>query len=236
MPKPENPETIKAVHAAMKECQTLSNDIFNWSLSFPKHYRWVTINWEAPSTILDYKKSSTFPGRIDEYSSIWLASIWNMLRCSHVILESTIVRCIAWLDPYRDYHTTPEYATAAKRCSSIIEDFIASVPYQFGQIPYSDGRARELNRPAYGCGHDSAPKTLPGFILMWPLTCMMRQDYTTEAQRQWLSGRLEYVGCELGIQCATKLAKVRLYAVAYKGSSAHSHTSHRLTFERPRHI
>ncbi|KAK2590112.1 hypothetical protein QQS21_012210, partial [Conoideocrella luteorostrata] len=208
MPKPRRPETVEAVHKAIEDCQRLIKNISDWSSSFPQSCRWVTAGWEAPSTVLDYKKASAFPGRIDRCSSIWLASIWNMLRCSHVILESTVVRCAAWLDPHRDYRTTPEYAAATKSCSSTIEDFIASVPYQFGYMPFFGGEtSRGPGYAAYKCGHDDAPKTLPGFILMWPLTCMMRQDYTTDAQRQWLRGRLEYLGCELGIRCALKLAK-----------------------------
>jgi hypothetical protein len=51
-------------------------------------------------------------------------------------------------------------------------------------------------------------KGLAGYFLTWPLACVMNQDYVTDHQRQWIVGRLRYIGDELGIRYAHILSQV----------------------------
>lgn len=60
----------------------------------------------------------------------------------------------------------------------------------------------------YGCGEDGASKGLAGYLLIWPLTCILTQGYLTDSQRTWVHGMLHYIGSELGVRYANKLAQV----------------------------
>lgn len=92
-----------------------------------------------------------------------------------------------------DYRTTPEYATAARRCGEVITDILASVPYNFGW--HLNNKNGEESRSAegsggvgernlgFGCGKEEVGnKGLAGLFLSWPLSCVMGQDYCTDAR------------------------------------------------------
>lgn len=64
----------------------------------------------------------------------------------------------------------------------------------------------------FACGEEESAKALSGDFLIWPLVCIMTQDYTTDAQRAWAQGRLKYIGNELGIKYAHVLNRVRCVA------------------------
>jgi hypothetical protein len=154
--------------------------------------------------------AEVFPGRIDAYQDLWVVSVWNLMRCSRIILASLIVRCAAWVCAPVDYRTTPEYATAARTCVDNITDIISSVPYQLGWFSNRRELLERANLSAFGCGEEDALKGLPGYFLTWPLTCVQGQDYTTDAQRAWVKGRLQFIGSHLGVRYAHVLRQLNI--------------------------
>ncbi|KAF3066335.1 hypothetical protein GL218_09141 [Daldinia childiae] len=62
----------------------------------------------------------------------------------------------------------------------------------------------------FPCGSESSPKALAGYFLTWPLICLHSQDYTTDAQRAWIHGRLRFIGDELGVKYAHVLRQLRI--------------------------
>ncbi|KAI1385234.1 uncharacterized protein F4822DRAFT_432083 [Hypoxylon trugodes] len=66
-----------------------------------------------------------------------------------------------------------------------------------------------LSGGTFGCGDDNTNpqdegqvKALAGYFLTWPLICLVSQDYTTDAQRSWIGGRLAHIGDALGVKYA----------------------------------
>jgi len=118
------------------------------------------------------------------------------------------VRCAAWVCSPVDYRTTPEYATAARTCVEVITDVIASVPYHLGWHLKRPDVVQRHDLSGFACGEEECMKGLAGYFLTWPLTVVNGQDYTTDAQRAWVVGRLKFIAKDLGVRYAGILAQV----------------------------
>ncbi|KAI0414557.1 hypothetical protein F5X98DRAFT_241432 [Xylaria grammica] len=209
---PENRELMlevirkaKAVDQEVAAWQKKQADSEDW------HYRTV-VSWEDHVVNADYARAEVFPGRVDVYSDIWIGSVSNSARTVRLILQSAIVRCTAWVCSPVDYRTTPEYATAASVCREAITDIIASVPYFLGwHLKRKDIRDR-TNFGTFPCGEEDCAKGLAGYLVTWPLTCVISQDYATDAQRAWVLGRLRKIGSELGVRYALAMSQLQMRA------------------------
>ena len=205
---PRTPENVEVMFEMLRTCQNIDQEFTHWSQGLPAAYDWQTVAWEDHVPNGDYTQAEVYPGRVDAYQDLYIASVWNLMRSSRVILASLIVRTVAWICAPLDYRTTPEYATAARICVETINDIIASVPYQLGWFANRKHLLDRANLSGYGCGDEDALKGLPGYFLTWPLTCIYSQDYASDSQRMWIRGRLEFIGDQLGVRYAHILAKV----------------------------
>lgn len=190
--------------AFIRRCHSLNSEIASWLSEFRHSSTISTAMWATAPPSLDYENAVAFPGRIDEFENLWVAVICNMMGCARLILASIVVRCTAWLDLSRDYRTTATYAAASKGCISIIGDIISSVPYHLAQIPV----CKSGSISSSSCRDNSMVKALGGSVLMWPLSCILGQDYLTESQHIWAKGRLKFIASELGIKSASSVAEV----------------------------
>ena len=204
------PQMVDRMLSLMRKCQLLDLDLVRWKDQAPDYFQWKSVAWEDRVPGGHYEKAEVYPGRVDAYPDLWVASVWNMVRCSRIILASIIVRCAAWVCAPVDYRTTPEYATAARVCFDTITEIIASVPYQLGWFSKREHLLERANLSAFGCGDEAAPKGLPGYFLTWPLACVNGQDYATDSQRAWVRGRLQYIADNLGIRYASMLTELNV--------------------------
>ena len=221
------PEGIGAVLDLIRRCQEADREAVAWAEALPDYWRPRTAAWEDHVPGGDHAQAEVFPGRVDLYTDLYIGSVWNMVRTSRLIAHSLIVRCAAWVCAPVDYRTTPEYATAARTCVAIITDIIAGVPYHLGWRPrrgsqnvvqhnrrqhpgFSSTEADATEKPEFACGEEetASAKALAGDFITWPLVCVSTQDYTTDAQRAWVRGRLRYIGDEIGIKYAHVLNDV----------------------------
>lgn len=217
---PRSPEKIEVMLAMIRRVQAVDREVVAWMRNVPDEWRFRTVAWEDHVPGGDYAKAEVFPGRVDMYNHFYIASVWNISRTARLVLASLVVRCAAWVCSPVDYRTTPEYATAARTCVDTITDIIASVPCQLGWHPGKGRRATYPPDPSsssssqpnsdFACGQDHQVKALAGYFLTWPLTCMNSQDYTTDAQRAWIHGRLAYIGNELGVKYAHILRQLQI--------------------------
>lgn len=143
-------ENVARVMALAQQAYSLDRDCVAWEANVPVEWRFHTVAWQdkLPESG-DYGRAQVFPGKIDVYRDIYIASVWNMVRATRLCLASIGVRCAAWACAPSDYRTTSQYAAAARTCNDIITDIIASVPFYLG---WHQGHGR---RP----GSDSAGHT-----------------------------------------------------------------------------
>lgn len=128
-----SPENVARVMALAQKAYGLDRDCVAWAATVPTEWRFRTVAWQdkLPEGG-DYGRAQVFPGKIDIYHDIYIASVWNMVRATRLCLASIGVRCAAWACAPADYRTTSQYAAAARTCSDIITDIIASVPFYLG--------------------------------------------------------------------------------------------------------
>lgn len=205
------PSNIEIMLDMIRKVQTVDQEVVAWMRNVPEEWRFVTVAWEDHVPGGDYARAEVFPGRIDLYRDFYIASVWNTARTARLIHASLVVRCAAWVCSPVDYRTTPEYATAARTCVDTITDVIASVPFHLG---WHLGKRHILQKAQldgnFACGDEAHVKSLAGYFLTWPLICLNSQDYTTDAQRAWIHGRLAYIGNELGVKYAHILRQLQI--------------------------
>lgn len=201
---------IEMIMQMIKKCQERDRECIQWSKNLPKYFQWKTVAWESSVRNGDYAKSEIFPGRLDAFQDLWVASVWSTLRCSRIVLASLIVRAAAWTCAPVDYRTTPEYAAYSRIGTELVTDLVASIPYQLGWFAKRKELLDRADLTSYCCGEDDAPKGLAGYFVSWPLSCILTQDYSTDDQRTWVRGRLHYVADVLGVRYAKMLTQVTL--------------------------
>ncbi|KAF3763764.1 hypothetical protein M406DRAFT_85177 [Cryphonectria parasitica EP155] len=205
------PENIELILALIRRAQMVDAECVRWTKNVPDSWRWKSVAWEDSVPSGDFSRAEVFPGRVDVYRDFYIASVWNLMRVSRLILASIIVRCAAWVCSPVDYRTTPEYATAARTCVDTITDIIASVPYHLGwHLKPERKHLLERQLSGFACGEEDSLKGLAGYFLSWPLGCIQGQDYTTDAQRSWIKGRLRYIADELGVKYAHILCQLNV--------------------------
>ncbi|KAI1751086.1 hypothetical protein F4782DRAFT_203358 [Xylaria castorea] len=207
----KSPENIELMLEVIRKAQAVDQEVVAWQESLPEDWHYKTVAWEDSVLSGDCAKAEVFPGRVDVYSDVWIGTVANSARSLRLILQSMSVRCAAWVCAPVDYRTTPEYATAASVCRDAITDIIASVPYFLGwHLRRKEVSHLKTNFGSFPCGEEDTAKGLAGYLVTWPLTCVISQDYATDAQRAWVMGRLRKIGNELGVKYALAMCQLQM--------------------------
>lgn len=178
----------------------------------PKSYHLISVSWqervERHGEGTEFE-CQAFPGPVDMYPDLWIANLWNVMRCMRLALSSIELRCGATIIWPQDYRTTVQYNDAVKIRTKLIDGVISSVPYHFGWIQ----KRSYLNYPAgmtsFECGEDDSVKVLAGYFLLYPLARILNEDCISDTQRGWVRHQLSYIGDRLGIRYAKALTQVR---------------------------
>lgn len=190
------------------EVQTMAQDLElkfkDWESSVGPDWTFSSVAWVDEIAPSHLEHSPSFPGRLDEYKDISVATAWCMMRANRIMLGAGIVRANAWLHPDDDYRITEEYASTAQISKNLIEDIIAAVPIFLGKLPdaLTKGRTPTIEKDVLG------GKSSLALFIMWPLFIVSISDHTTDEQRKWAIGRLRVIGEEVGIHQAGLFTQV----------------------------
>lgn len=176
------PENTALIQGIMQRAKSLDEQAAAWVASVPEAWQHRTLCWQLHTVTGGYSTAEVYPGRVDVYSDLWVAAVWNQVRTTRLILMSISVRCAAWVCSPVDYRTTPEYATAVRVCDETISDILASVPYHLGWHAKRREMFSDLDGASFECGQEYGEKALAGYFMTWPLACIMTQDYSTDAR------------------------------------------------------
>ena len=201
------PGDVEAVLNLLRKAEALEKSYVEWQDSLPSSWEYKTVSW-VDIQGEDTTSSFHHPGRVDSYGELWMVYTYNTARASRLFIWTTILRCVAWLAHPKDYRITPEYTTAARVCSHLIEDIVASVPCFFGQDGLSDIYLADRSNYACGSKDKSSAKGLSGVFSMWPIFSAAASDFATPSQRTFLKGMLKYIAEAMGINQAAVLFNV----------------------------
>jgi hypothetical protein len=202
------PDNIEKVLQLMRQAESLEADYVAWERGVPEEWKYSHATWIDSLPEDDNGKSGIFPGRIDSYSELWIASVWNLYRASSLLICSVILRNTAWLCAPSDYRLTSEFSRVQRRARDLIEDIIASIPMFLG-CKLDTVNFDFLDRGGFVCGEGGvAGRSLCGLFIVWPILSTLHSDFATDAQRKYLQERCRFIGEDLGIGTAAVFSKV----------------------------
>jgi hypothetical protein len=182
-------------HALRVDCTALQDRFTKWANGQAPEAR--------PTTVanLGYGKQhpnvsvGCWPGRIDTYSDLYIASVWNIARVARLLL----IVLIAKLSD--DLNDTSTHLDPMRDADTIIGDIIASVPYHLTENLYEflEGPQTEIEEPG---------RTLGGLLLMHPLYVVTRVPFISEPIKAYSLRCLLWIASSMGIGHAEWLAKV----------------------------
>lgn len=204
------PGNIAIINGLMEQILDIEQGFLRWEAQLPDVWRPRTVAW-VDAFHGPIQDSEVFPGKVDIFSDIWICNIWNLVRVAKLFISGTIIRCAAWLHAPGDYRTTPEYAAAARRGVDAVCDTMAAIPYHLGWTSSKEFQSMFglADGNGFVCGAENvAPRSLGAFVGIWPLFSCYCSDFSTDLQRQWAKGRLDYITNVMGLNQATTLAAV----------------------------
>lgn len=233
MPR-DDPQTVEQVVNLKLRSEALENDFQTWEASLPPVWQGKTVAWyddmskagvlgwfdEIPQTFRPVEAQKPYPGKIDLYTDMWVANFRNIARTSRLLVWTTLVRGTAWLSSPEDYRITPDYARAKRTCEEIISEILASVcnfldldwqKWRIGDASLNniDGLGQPFSPPKFPVGESAmGNRGVAGLFLLWPLISAASSDYCTPSQREWIKGKLKFMGETMGINRATILSRV----------------------------
>ncbi|CZT08308.1 hypothetical protein WAI453_007314 [Rhynchosporium graminicola] len=211
---PRTHEYYQEVTKIMRKGQALENECLDWEASLPDEWRPRTVSWVDQVPGGDITKAEVFPGKVDMYTDITIANLWNILRVARLFISGAVVRCAAWICSPVDFRTTPEYAQAVRLCADLITDVIAGTPYHLGWRVNSSGilKSGDFASPLSSDSGNggSGIKAIGGVFMMWPLFSISNMDYISDSQRIWAKSRLLFVSETLGLNHAKVLSNYHL--------------------------
>ncbi|KAM3070065.1 hypothetical protein ACMFMG_003903 [Clarireedia jacksonii] len=205
MSQPRTPETYEIVSKMMQRALELEQEYERWEETQTKQ----TVAWVDNVPGGDMMKADVCPGRVDMYPDIYAAAQWNIARTSRIFIAAIVIRGAAWICYPVDYRTTPEYAQMSRLGQEMINDIIASIPFNFGWHLDENGRLKAGDVMS-GTDDVNTVKALGGVFSIWPLLSVSCADYTTDSQRVWVKGRFKYIAEVMGLNQAKVVGCLQL--------------------------
>lgn len=141
-----------------------------------------------------------WPGRIERFSDVYIAGVWNTWRKTYILALSILVRCRKVLGSTES--NKPEESTA----QSLAEAVAASVPShlleRLDEWMLEDENRIKTARPGRPSG---------GLFLLHPLFVVSRATIVSPDLREYFSDRLAWIGRHMGISQASVVADVCLF-------------------------
>ncbi|KAK6586331.1 hypothetical protein PZA11_001388 [Diplocarpon coronariae] len=204
-----SPENTRRVVSLLRRSEALEQKYADWLRTLPATWDVTSADWSTFEAA-DLASSLVYPGRLDSFRELWMAIKCNIARSCRVLIWSTILRCVAWLNGPDIYKTTTEYAAASRDCRQLIKDIIASVPYYFGWTPTT--HYSTINTCSHKASILATLKGRSGNFLLWPLYVSSCSDFCLHSERLYLRGKLRFIAENLGVnQAAVALKDKILY-------------------------
>lgn len=167
----------------------------DWAKKTPQNWAWETASgFKCP---LDYPCDFFVYGRrVDFYSDLHMASIWNSYRSTRIKILSAVLKCISKIEQPINSSLFHQAMAATRTIQEIADDICASVPYQFGtkvcggttdnacvEYPYYANKrlSSEQRRQA---------AALAGWFLLNPLKSCLEGTSLRQGQKEWVRAQL----------------------------------------------
>lgn len=155
-------------------------------------------------------RTATHPVHV--YANTTIATRWNTIRTTRIVLHQTILECAAYLSTFHALaNHTPQswrlfqsatFEKSRRTINLMISDVVASVPYLIGEI---DSQGRPLPQ--------LAGKVPGGIPLQWALWTAIACPFASRERNGQARVAMERLGSVLGFRKAVMLARVGLEGI-----------------------
>ncbi|KAG9242739.1 hypothetical protein BJ878DRAFT_425253, partial [Calycina marina] len=189
---------IKTDLRKLKQETTLLNKRFAlWPRLRPREWMPYPLGTVEVSSNLAQHDTNHRSGRINIYSDLYVAAVWNTYRKARQKLMNIIVACS------ERSVTSGNSAQNRDEVNIIVDDMFASVPFHLIADLPSQLQIGSLLESLGAPG-----KSLGGLLMMYPWYVVSSWTFLSPEQRIWMSERLRWIGSRMGIQQATRLSNV----------------------------
>ncbi|KAJ5259237.1 hypothetical protein N7478_012218 [Penicillium angulare] len=172
----------------------LDRELEDWQKSQKEEFKPVTIDSGVPPSI--NPGAGYYPGRVDMYIDLYVATLWNISRIALCILKNLMARLPTM--PSDDSYSEPDQQTAFH----MAEDMIASLPYHLSedlQIFLKDRHKHtKITNPGRPAG---------GLLIMHAIHAASRLEILPLDMREYFETCLTWMGKRMGIGQAAFLAE-----------------------------
>lgn len=191
---------VNDIHELKTSAFALDQAFVKWQESQSEDFRpWIVGNLQNQHET-PLPKVALWPGRVDTYFDLYVASAWNTLRATRLLL---IDLCIKLSERLITPSTTEELDQS--KIVPIVKDMISSIPFHLAediQVFMRDAdmvQETAIAAPGKGAG---------GLLLMYPLCAVSRLSIVPEEMRNYMKNCLEWIDLNMGIGQASYFAKV----------------------------
>ncbi|WYZ44208.1 hypothetical protein EsH8_VII_000644 [Colletotrichum jinshuiense] len=200
------PETIEKVLDALKRARALEAKFRRLNNDPSPEWKVDTVEWVLERSDEEIETGPAFTGPVYGFFNLPLAILHVATWCCHLMLTTTILRCMAWLVSPDDYRMGEEYEELKRSAILRIEDTIAAVPF------FCKWNGYGVVVSQFPCGTtkpDDPLKGAAGLMILWPLVTACSSDFATPRQRQFLRNRLKYLADVAGIKQANVFVNMK---------------------------
>ncbi|KAF2200460.1 hypothetical protein GQ43DRAFT_373758 [Delitschia confertaspora ATCC 74209] len=202
---PRTEALIDEARSLIEFARMVDENLLIWSrtLSSDWQYQTATMVYNIPD---DLHVSPEWPGPQHVYESMHIASIINDYRVCRIFCQSVIIACSTWLNPSEiNPKITEDYIKSTYIIQQMVDDIAACVPYHMNS---------DMHVTSQQLGQDrTAAEALGGYFLVWPLYVAANAEGVSQMQKDWLQGRLFYIGMTFGLTSAQVLLLARRHVL-----------------------
>jgi len=174
--------------------QNIASSHCLWAQGVSESWAFTSIN--DPNAGIGFGNNSE--GSVHIYHSLWMANIWNWNRSSNILLQCSLLKCLAKLSSISAKlpdHDTLE-ANARMTIQSMIRDICASIPFIMCDIN-GDGEPIKNQQMAAPVGQNMAQ-----LWLLWHFHTILRSGHALPKQMKIVGEVIPRIGHGKGIRQA----------------------------------
>ncbi len=215
MSSPFNDAKVEDVRALRDAAAELDVYIAEWVNGLPEAWSYEAIA-HVDAMPDDISRADAFPGDIDVYEDLYVASIWNSYRVARFLVLSIMMDSICWLTSVSKQQQENDYVETLAIIRRLVSEICASVPFHL--CCRTSSAALELQYPhsaaaSNASNHQPKTRVLGAYFLLSPLKIMLHHCDDTYTYRQWKHKQWSYLSIEQEAWLEGRLATVRSLCV-----------------------
>ncbi|KAI9690455.1 MAG: hypothetical protein M1822_009418 [Bathelium mastoideum] len=181
------------------EARALNRELVTWQDAQVDHSKHTAIGCVNHGETNLVPATGLWPGRIDTYSDLYVATVWNTIRAVQLLLVDLVLNLSKAVNDNQD--DAREQLDAHR----LLQDIVSSIPYHLAEDLHGFLRDVDEKLNVMQPGRD-----VGGLLLMHPIYVVSKLLFVPPLMREYIRGCLAWIGESMGIGQASLFAKVSI--------------------------